>query len=323
MPRDGGRASIVIIHGSGDYDMDGSVPDSMTADGKPGRLYKQLADALTEAGFVVLRYHKRGVLGWDEREQASVVDAEVFGGLEVEDLVADAAAAVRFLRTLPGEAGRKVLLVGHSEGTALAPLAAARERVDGLVLMGAMARRLDAVRHDSVVEKRLEWARDALDQDRDGLLGMEELVPQRADPFTKGVFFDLFDRFPWIDADGDSRVSMAELRAEFERTLENDDWADTPWYLSHLRMEPNSATLPSFRGPILIMQGERDSQTPLSEARLLDEAIRASGHPDHTILTFPGLGHAFSPEKDCWKPTLGPMDGKALQALADWARRCY
>jgi uncharacterized protein len=46
---------------------------------------------------------------------------------------------------------------------------------------------------------------------------------------------------------------------------------------------------------ILIVQGENDSQTPVLQAFLLQQRLTEVNHPDHTLITYPNLGHAFYP----------------------------
>jgi uncharacterized protein len=46
---------------------------------------------------------------------------------------------------------------------------------------------------------------------------------------------------------------------------------------------------------ILILQGENDTKTPVQQAFLLQQRLTDVNHPDHTLITYPGLGHDFSP----------------------------
>ena len=52
----------------------------------------------------------------------------------------------------------------------------------------------------------------------------------------------------------------------------------------------------------------------------------ARGHPDHTLITYPGLGHYFYPE-DYWSIAMRPIQGYMLQDLEAWlkepARKIY
>ena len=46
---------------------------------------------------------------------------------------------------------------------------------------------------------------------------------------------------------------------------------------------------------ILILHGENDSLTPVQEAILLQQRLTDVNHPDHTLITYPNLGHGFYP----------------------------
>ncbi|MCW3991694.1 MAG: hypothetical protein NWE79_03225, partial [Candidatus Bathyarchaeota archaeon] len=77
---------------------------------------------------------------------------------------------------------------------------------------------------------------------------------------------------------------------------------------------------------ILILQGENDILTPFEEALLLEQRLTETAHPDHTLITYTGLGHYFYPE-DYWSIAMGPMQDYVLQDLEAWlkepARKVY
>lgn len=118
-------ASVLIIPGSGPIDRDGA---SRMAPSLPP-VYRYWAERLGEAGFVVLRYDKR-FLTYPELDISS---------FDQEAQIADALAAVDFLRSLPGPAPRRLFVIGHSEGGTLAPLVAARaSAVTGVVVLNTV-----------------------------------------------------------------------------------------------------------------------------------------------------------------------------------------
>jgi hypothetical protein len=41
-------------------------------------------------------------------------------------------------------------------------------------------------------------------------------------------------------------------------------------------------------------QGENDTKTPVQQAFLLQQKLTDVNHPDHTLITYPGLGHDMS-----------------------------
>ena len=62
-------------------------------------------------------------------------------------------------------------------------------------------------------------------------------------------------------------------------------------------LEPNLDIIGnvSSNTSILILQGENESQTPVEQAFLLQEKLIDVRHPDHTLITYPNLGHSFFP----------------------------
>ena len=57
---------------------------------------------------------------------------------------------------------------------------------------------------------------------------------------------------------------------------------------------------------ILILDGENDSQTPVQQAFLLQQRLTDANHSDHTLITYPNLGHLFySPSQ--WITGFGPI----------------
>jgi dipeptidyl aminopeptidase/acylaminoacyl peptidase len=115
--------AVVLISGSGAQDRDAAV------DGY--RPFRLLADALTAAGFAVLRTDDRGVGG----------SAGSYDGSSYDDLASDVLAEVAYLANRPDVDPARIGLLGHSEGGYLAPLAVSRSQdmVAFVVLLAAPA----------------------------------------------------------------------------------------------------------------------------------------------------------------------------------------
>ncbi|MGH9976998.1 MAG: alpha/beta hydrolase family protein, partial [Nitrososphaeraceae archaeon] len=69
---------------------------------------------------------------------------------------------------------------------------------------------------------------------------------------------------------------------------------------------------------ILIMQGKNDSQTPIQQAFLLQQGLTEVRHPDHTLITYPDLGHLFYPSSQWVTAVGGPVEPKVLEDLFGW-----
>jgi uncharacterized protein len=68
---------------------------------------------------------------------------------------------------------------------------------------------------------------------------------------------------------------------------------------------------------ILIMVGENDSLTAVQQAFLLQQRLTEINHPDHTLITYPNLGHLFAPSNQ-WITAEGPVEPYVLADLYAW-----
>jgi dipeptidyl aminopeptidase/acylaminoacyl peptidase len=68
---------------------------------------------------------------------------------------------------------------------------------------------------------------------------------------------------------------------------------------------------------ILILNGENDTQTPVEQAFLLQQRLTEINHPDHTLITYPNLGHALYPSSQ-WTTGIGPIQQYVLADLYSW-----
>jgi uncharacterized protein len=91
------------------------------------------------------------------------------------------------------------------------------------------------------------------------------------------------------------------------------------WFNSYDALEPNSSIIENVPSStsILILQGENDSQTPLQQALVLQQILTDKRHPDHTLITYPNLGHVFYPSSE-WSTGIGPIEPYILADLYAW-----
>ena len=108
---------VLLIHGSGSADMNetgGYVRIDNETGSKiyPPRPFFQIAEYLTERGFAVLQYNKRGI-----GENVSLLDSNVWGNLTFNDQKQDAEKALDVLIQQPEVDANRITVLGHSEGT--------------------------------------------------------------------------------------------------------------------------------------------------------------------------------------------------------------
>ena len=142
--------AVVTLTGSGPEDRDEYIP---AVSGY--RPFRTLADSLSRRGIAVLRLDDRGVGGSDAGPATATT----------QDFADDAVAALEWLRHRPEVDGRRLALLGHSEGGMTAPLAVVKDpRVKAIVLMappGMLGQKiLDyQVRHPIELDTSLSAAR--------------------------------------------------------------------------------------------------------------------------------------------------------------------
>ena len=268
--------AIVLVAGSGPVERDAIVA------GIP--LFAQLAADLAERGFVVLRYDKRGV-------------GQSGGRLEtvtLQEYAEDAVAAVRFLEKRKDVDKRRITVAGHSEGAAIAMLAAAREKkISTLVLMEGMG--------TSGVDLILEQQQASLDRLK---------VPEGERPSKVELQKKILDAA--ISGQGWEALPP-DIRAR----------ADSPWYRSVLTFDP-AAVMPRIKQPVLIVQGELDKEVlPHHSKRLAEAANARKKVPPATLVSLPGLNHLLVPAKtgDASEYLLLPekrISPDVARAIADW-----
>ncbi|HEX9916028.1 MAG TPA: alpha/beta fold hydrolase [Candidatus Bathyarchaeia archaeon] len=328
---DGPFPGVLLIHGSGNMDMDEYIPPIVTGTDEPTRPFLQIAEYLSNRGFAVLRYNKRGV-----GLNGAILDMGAWGNITVQDLVQDAEKALAVLRQQPEVDSSSISIIGHSEGTMIAPRIAVKDpTITNIVLMGAGAQNLREIVYFQIVERPAICAEDTFDADHDGLLSIQEVeaalsyenvnvCPLPPLALIQNVAGE-WGWLPGIDAnmDGyfDIENELKPLQTAFFDLYTSSD-PDSPyywrWLQSHFALNDTALDIiGNVSASILILQGEGDTQTMVEQAFLLEQRLTETGHVDHTLITYPGLGHTFYPV-DGWIQPLGPMQDRVLADLFAW-----
>ncbi len=231
-------------------------------------MLSQLAGALAEQGFLVLRYDKRAV-GQSGGRSEAVTQADY-----ADDLI----AIVKWLAKRDDVDPRRIVVAGHGEGGMIAMLAAEREKKIGTLVLMATA-------GTSGGDLLLEQQRRELDR--------MQLLRRR-----KGSRrWRCRSRFrpPW-SAEPDGSRSPKRCRKQ----------ADTPWFRSLLLSNP-AAVMPKLKQPILIIQGDLDTQVEPHHADKLGELARARKKDAGPVevVHLPGVNHLLVPA------TTGEVKGDA------------
>jgi uncharacterized protein len=309
----------------------------------PSGPFFEIAQYLSERGFAVLQYDKRGV-----GANSTVQDWNIWGNVTFNDLKQDSEKALDVLAQQPEVDANHLTLVGHSEGTMIAPRVAIDNprKVDNIVLMGAVAQNLrELAGFFQGVTLPVLYAQQVLDHNHNGLISVREASENPVFSTIIGKNFTLLltqnitaangtaqQLSPQYNTNNDAFISINdELKPrliDFLRSLSDvtpgekctpESLACPIWVASHYSLIPTLdiiSKVPSDTS-VLIQQGKNDSNTPIQQAILLQQELTEVRHPDHTLKTYPDLGHAFSPSSQ-WLAAWGPMEQKVLEDLFGW-----
>ena len=309
---------VLLVAGSGVVDMN----ETLSPDSKP---FWQIAQYLSERGFAVLRYDKRGV-----GANSQIIDTNIWGNLTFDDLKNDAEIALGVLTQQPEVDPTKITLIGHSEGTIIAPRIVIDQEnktnattIKNVVLMGSAATTMADLAHYQKVGIVLEYMHQVLDKNGTGSISVEEAIQ---DPLVGRFVVANFvndTTTEFIDIDRQVKPLLEKELEEFTKADVNTR-CDNPegcpiWFNSAVNLEPNLSVIGNLSKStsILMLNGENDPLTPVQQSFLLEQRLTEVDHPDHILITYPSLGHTFaiSPQ---WSTGLGPIEQYVLSDLHSW-----
>ena len=218
--------AVILIAGSGASDRDGfglGIP-----------IIGQLAGAFAQAGFLTVRYDKRGYGQSGGRAESATLN----------DSAEDARAVERWLRRRKDVDPKRIALVGHADGAWVALIAAAREkRFAAVVTIAAPA--------STGAELILEQQQQAL-----ALLTLTDDERTRRVALQKQIQTAVLTGKGWEGVPPDMRRA-----------------ADTPWFQSLLAFDP-ARVIDDVRQPLLLVHGDLDRQVPVAHLEKLAALAR-------------------------------------------------
>jgi pimeloyl-ACP methyl ester carboxylesterase len=305
-PGPGPHPAVVLVTGSGPQDRDEAVMGH--------RPFLVLADHLSRAGIAVLRCDDRGVGG----------SSGQFAQATLTDFVADALAAVAFLRAHADIDPKRIGMVGHSEGGVIGPLAATQStNIAFLVLLAGVGVPMEAL----LIRQGRDVAR---------VMGAGEDSIAHNTEFQRRLFQIVRNEPDHPQAEKLLRAAIAEEMARMTETQRSalgltDTTVDgqvrtllSPWFRDLIRYDPRPA-LKQVRCPVLALNGEKDVQVAAAEnLDAIRAALLAGGNTRVKTVALPGLNHLFQhcptgavAEYSTIEETISP---DALRIISDWIR---
>src|SRR5215831_3913620 len=271
--------AVVLIGDAGPMDRDELVA------GIP--VLGQLAGALADAGFIVLRYDKRGIGQSGGRAE----------NVTLADYADDARAAVKFLTSRKDVDAKRIALAGHGEGGLVALMTAALEkRVAAVALLatpGVSGAELILQQQEHALAKM-----NISEAEKQARIAMQRRINEAA---VTGKGLDQF---------------TADIRRQVE----------DPVFQNMLTTDP-AKLMTRVRQPILIVQGELDTQIAPTNAGRLAALAQARKPPlAADVATLPGVNHllalSVTGEADEYdKLPLKQISPAVPSAVVDWLKK--
>ncbi|WP_330181960.1 alpha/beta fold hydrolase [Nocardia sp. NBC_01503] len=290
-PKTGGpHPAVVLVTGSGAQNRDEELLGH-----KPFLL---LADTFTRAGYAVLRTDDRGVGGTGGDLSQS----------DYQQLADDIGAGITFLHGRSEIDGKRIGLLGHSEGGYLAPLYAARpDSGVAFVIMQAGP----AVTGADVL----------LEQNRIILTAQgatpEQISEQLA--YVSGLV-DIVHTGDLAAAKKYAQQHNDSLPPERKQPEAAIDQLVSPYMAALINYDPAPA-LSALRVPVLAVYGTKDVQVPATQSEGPARALLAAD-PDATVHVFDGLNHLMQPAQSgllTEYATIGTtVDPQVLDMYTNW-----
>ena len=273
--------AVILLSGFAANDRDGYLA------GIP--VIGQLAGAVANAGFLAVRFDKRGYGQSGGRSESATLT----------DYADDVRTVMRWLSERKDVDPRRIAVVGHSDGSWVALLAASRERrFAAVATIGAPA--------TTGAELVLELQQRTLD-----LLTLSPEERRKREALQKQI----------IAAVQSSR-GLTDLPPDIRQQ------ADTPWFQSVLNFSP-ARVLKEVRQPLLILHGGVDHEVLPAEAdRLAQIAQKESDSPAVELLIVKGVNHLIVPAVTGEVKEYGALTDRNVSAdvvtgLAAWLKRTF
>lgn len=300
--------AVIILSGTNPQNRDGEMAGH--------KVFKEIAEYLSSHGIAVLRTDDRGV----GETNGDYSQATTF------DFATDAIAAVEYLKTRKEIRSDKIGLLGHSEGGAVATIAASRCK-DVAFLISAAGLMTDGL--SSVIQQNRDIVHAAPIPDYD---------KSRYDEIN-GIMFPIVYKY----ADADSLALANQLQAAYDKWQPRSDsifksqnageydhfrfpiyryilQATSPWYRFFIRYNP-ADYLSKVDVPVLALNGTKDIMVNC-EQNLSNVKRYLAHNNDVTVVPIEGVNHLLLPcetgTQEEYVKITSPVSPKVLDVIREW-----
>lgn len=298
---------VVLVHGSGPWDMNASMMNPMTRQ-ISSTLFKDIANHLAKQGIASIRYNKRHV------HSAGNIDQQKFMQEgNVTNFSSDLSTVVSWIKHNEQLNKASLYLYGWSEGALTSTLVAKKHSIDGLILHGAPV----------FLQETFEFQRANVLRPWLTEKGFEQLSVK--DVFNLAGSGNLQSIWLGYSIDMSKGYSNAAFHSYLDTNSDGKLHLDNEWlpiYKAYAQQTPSTMkglendieTLK--KQPLLVLQGSLDGNTP---QEFTDKLIaKLSQHVSYH--KFDGLGHSLGKVTHRAEDLFPPIEKAPLNTLTNWLK---
>lgn len=269
--------------------------------------YDLFAQELAKRQVGFFRYNTRGVDEGSEPPAYDTINKEAYKKYTPENQAKDIEVMVTELKKNEKLKNSKVVLLGWSEGTIIAPLVAERNNVEisSLMLAGYCNEKMqDIIEWQLSGDSSIIFYCQYFDTNLDGIVAKEEF---EADPYgvAKSSLGDA--KFEELDISKDNNLTSADFYAMLTQNREqvlkaiaqkDDEWIwnnyyhiTSEWLSGHAQLDANKDTLLKLNIPVNIFHGVYDQNVPLQGVYSIFDSYRADGKANLRAFVFDDNDH--------------------------------
>lgn len=304
--------TVVLISGSGAQDRDGSMFDH--------KIYWVLADHLTKAGIGVLRVDDRGAGTTSLGPNPHLLTSK--------DFAKDVESAIDYLLTRTEINPKKIGLIGHSEGGAIAPMVASTNKHIGFIALlagpGIVGYEIwNYQMRRNFIQPNLSTADYSIAASLVNEMNSHFRYSTEADTVKANMRKSYASWKQANSAVNESKLFTAK-GIEPYLGLVNQFKPALTWLQFFLNHDP-AENLSKLKIPVLALNGASDIQvTAVENINGIEQALKKAKNKKFEVKILPSLNHLFqtcsSPEQSYGsiEESFSPI---ALQIISDWINK--
>ena len=298
--------AVILISGSGIQDRDETLFGH-----KP---FKEIAEYLTNRGFIVLRVDDRGAGKTTFGKNPKTITSE--------DFAEDVKYGIDFLKKRKEINPKKIGLIGHSEGGMIAPMVAAHTKDVAYIILLAGT----GVSGEAILQKQFT-------QQIDALLNLSDRFKQKYAKYVSTVL----KAYKEANTQSEAIIDLDKITKNWKDSLSTEEakYAGgltnvyytfknmaVDWGRFFIKYDPKMA-LSKTKCPILVLNGAKDHQVfPEENLAGIEEGLKIAKNKHYKIIKIEDLNHLFQhsitglPQE--YTTIKGGFASEALQIMGDW-----